>query len=206
MAMPMVADRHRLELEVGSAIAPEVIAERGYYTAENADYVPAAFADYQRRPGLVIPIRDTTGEIATYQLKADHPRVKDGKPIKYETATNGRLCIDVPRQALPLLREPDVPLWITEGAKKVDSALSNGIPCVIGLLGVWNWLSKGVALPDWRDIALRGRSVTIAYDSDVMTKDGPRRAIKELSTWLITRGATIDNLMLPERLNDPEAA
>ncbi|HEV2124468.1 MAG TPA: hypothetical protein VGW38_17075 [Chloroflexota bacterium] len=78
-----------------------------------------AFGSYQRqRGGLLIPIRDVTGTVATHQLKPDTPRTDEtGRVIKYETAAHGRICIDVPAASLPLLRDAGVPLWITEGPK-----------------------------------------------------------------------------------------
>ncbi len=80
--MTILSDRHRRELEVESAISPDIIAERGYQTITNQRALPDAFADYQRRPGLLIPIRDVTGEIATWQLKPDSRRTgSNGKPI-----------------------------------------------------------------------------------------------------------------------------
>jgi len=69
----MLAPQHRAELEVGSAIDSVVIAERGYFSASTPAEVPDIFADFQRRPGLGIPIRDTTGAIATYRLKDSTP-------------------------------------------------------------------------------------------------------------------------------------
>lgn len=137
---PPIADRHRRELEEASAIAPDVIAERGYFTAARATDLPAAFADWQRRPGLVVPIRDTTGQIVAWQLKADEPRLdRTGRTIKYDSATGGRQCLDVPVRSRPLLGDPTVPLWVSEGSKKADSGLSHGIRCIIGVQGVYGW-------------------------------------------------------------------
>jgi hypothetical protein len=199
-----LSNRHRAELETGSAIAPEIIAERGYFTALTGDDLPAAFAGWQRRTGLVVPIRDTTGHIAAWQLKADSPRVsKAGKPIKYDTATGSRQCIDVPSRSRPLLGDPAVPLWITEGAKKVDSGLSHGIRCIIGVQGVYGWRGTNAhggraAIPDWEAVALNGRDVVLAFDSDVMTKAAVRDALERLSAFLKQRKAHVRFLLMPE--------
>lgn len=202
--MPTISDRHRAELEHGSGIAMDIIIERGYVTAESAHGLPSAFADYQRRAGLVIPIRDTTGHICTWQLKADRPRLdKRGKTIKYDTAVGGRQCLDIPSRSLHMLSDPSVPLWITEGAKKVDSALSHGIGCIIGLQGVYGWRGQNdlgglTALADWEDIALNGRDVVLAFDSDVMTKMSVRNALERLSAFLKKRTARMHYLLLPD--------
>lgn len=202
--MSILSEKHRAELETGSAISPEIIAERGTFTARTANDCPSAFSDYQRAPGLVFPIRDTTGDVVAWQLKADRPRRdKSSKPIKYETAAGGRQCIDVPVRSRPLLGNPRVPLWITEGAKKVDSGLSHGIPCIIGLQGVYGWRGKNeyggkVALSDWESIALNGRHVVLAFDSDCMTKPAVRDALDRLSAFLKRRDAHVRYLLLPD--------
>lgn len=192
---------HRRELEDGSGITAEHIDARGYTSVTNPRSLPDVFTGPQRTlHGLLIPIRDATGAVASWQLKPDEPRTnpESGKPIKYETATGSRTCIDVPPAVLPLLRNAEVPLWITEGAKKVDSALSHGIPCIIGLLGVDAWSSQGMALPDWKEIALRGRRVNIAYDSDVMTKTSVRGALERLSQYLDMQGADVRYVLMPD--------
>lgn len=201
--MPILSSAHLTDLEA-SAIDATIIAERGYRTIAGPDELPTAFADWQRRPGLLVPIRDTTGNVATYQLKASDPRRgKDGKSIKYDTAADARQCIDVPQRSRPHLGNPGVPLWITEGAKKVDSGLSHGIRCIIGVQGVYGWRGCNehcgtVALPDWESIALNGRSVVIAFDSDCMTKASVRDALHRLGAFLTQRKATVRYLVLPD--------
>jgi hypothetical protein len=63
---------------------------------------------------------------------------------------------------------PYVPLIVTEGLRKADAAVSVGV-CCLGLLGVWNWRGRNevggaTALVDWERIALKGRSVYLAFD------------------------------------------
>lgn len=198
--MIILSDKHRNELETGSSIDPDIIAEREYRSVTNPRSLPKMFTGAQRRlHGLLIPVRDVTGDIAIYQLKPDNPPDNTrGRLIKYMTATGGRSCIDVPARVLPHLRNIEIDLWITEGCKKVDSALSHGVPCIVGLLGVENWSSQGMALPDWKEIALRGRRVVIAFDSDVMTKESVRDALKRFAEWLIVQRADVRFLLMPE--------
>ena len=192
---------HRHELEVGSGIAPEIIQERGYRTVQ-ADGLPSQFPDYQRKDGLLIPIHSVWGTVGSLQVKPDKPRVRDGKPVKYETIPGQPLCLDVPPRVRPFLGNPEVTLWITEGAKKVDAALSLGIRCVIGLQGVYGWRGTNgdggkTALPDWEAIALNGRDVVLAFDSDCMTKPEVRGALDRLAAFLRSRGAEIGYVVLP---------
>lgn len=191
-----LSPKHREELRA-SAITDEQITSRGYQTITNPRALPPQFTGRQRSlTGLLIPVRNTQCEPVAWQLKPDTPRItNDGKQPKYEHA--GRVCLDVPAAARPYLRNEEADLWITEGAKKVDSAVSNGIPCTIGVLGVWMWRSNRVALPDWDDITLTGRTCIIAFDSDVMTKGSVRRALETFAAYLEHRGATVRYCLLP---------
>jgi hypothetical protein len=123
----------------------------------------AGFKPYQQRvPGLLIPVHDTSGAVALWQYRPDKPRENgNGKPVKYETPGGSRMVMDVPPRVRAQLGDPTVPLWVTEGVKKADAAVSAGLACV-ALLGVWNWkgtntLGGKTALPAWADIALNGR-------------------------------------------------
>ncbi len=191
-----LSPRHLAELNA-SAISDAQIAARGYETITNRHALPPMFTGSQRVPGLFIPIRNTQGEVVAGQLKPDTEWIgKDGKPAKYLTA--GRICLDVPAGAHPYLRDAEADLWITEGAKKVNSAVSNGIPCTIGVLGVWMWRADRVALPDWDDIALKGRTCILAFDSDVMRKASVRGALDALAAYLAHRGATVRYCLMPD--------
>jgi hypothetical protein len=201
-----LAPRHRAELEQGSAIDPAIIAERGYRSLTAADLpalLPAAFEGAQRRPGLLVPISSVHGTVGAWQIKPDQPRIINGKPVKYETARGASLCLDVPGRVRPLLGDPGVPLWITEGAKKVDAALSHGVRCVVGVQGVYGWRGTNgtggkTALADWEMVALNGRDVVLAFDSDCMTKPQVRTALERLAAFLASRGATVGYCVMPD--------
>ncbi len=188
-----------------SAISPEVARERGYVTADTKKQLDRlGFAGYQQLvPALVVPVRDVTGAIATYQLRADHPRVtKAGKAVKYETRAKSRMVIDAPPRIRAKLGDPAVPLWITEGARKADAAVSADL-CCIALLGVWNWRGSNsvgatLALGDWESIALKDRRVYIAFDSDVMTKRDVRAALSRFGAFLASRRAEVRYVHLPQ--------
>src|SRR6266581_4586956 len=76
-----------VELLIRSAISPEIATARGYRSATNrVELERLGFSAAQRNvPGLLIPVWNVAGEIATYQLRPDEPRVRDGKRVKYET-------------------------------------------------------------------------------------------------------------------------
>ena len=144
------------KLLVESAISQEVALARGYRSVEKKNEVKAlGFRETQCRvPALLLPVWGVNGEIVNYQLRPDDPRIdKNGKVVKYETPAESRMFLDVPPAARPLLGKPDRPLFITEGIRKADAAVSKGL-CCIALLGVWNWRGSNedggkVALVDW---------------------------------------------------------
>src|SRR5947208_8017492 len=77
---------HHERLLRHSAIAPEVARARGYRSVTTkAELEALGFGRAQRRvPALLIPVFSVTGEIATYQIRPDEPRIAD-KAVKYET-------------------------------------------------------------------------------------------------------------------------
>ena len=217
MAAPTVADpaaantaeervllEHHAELLRESAISPEVARERGYLSARTgAELEALGFAAYQRNaPALLIPIRDVRGELAFYQARPDSPRSKEGKPLKYETPAGKSLVLDVPPATRRALADPSLPLWITEGSRKADAAVSIGLHC-IGVIGTWAWRHRetkdgpSVPLPDWQGIPLDGRRVYVVFDSDVMVKASVRKALEALHAFLTGQGATVRLVYLP---------
>lgn len=210
--------RHRAELEA-SAISPEQIEARGYRTIDDPKDLPSEWAGCGHLlPALCIPIRDTTGQVRTHRLKPDNPRSDHrGRTIKYESPKGSRPFVDVPLAMttpvattaglLPLTEVPNVPLWITEGEKKVDSLLTAGARAVVGISGVFAWQGNhGQALPEWKEIVFRGkdrelndvsRTVIIALDSDVMGRADLRGGLVGLAEYLEYRGATVGFCLMP---------
>jgi hypothetical protein len=208
---------HHHQLITASAIKPEVARERGYRTiftkAELRNY---GFGQSQQiTPTLLLPLYDAKSKLAGYQHRPDYPRLVGDPPksIKYETPSKWRMRIDVP----PLLTRkseiqneepyfdttevpapisnPTIPLLITEGVRKADSAVSIAL-CCIALLGVWNWRGANdaggkTALTDWDDIALNDRVVYITFDSDVMTNGHVHAALVRLRDFLTRREAIV---------------
>lgn len=188
-----------------SGISNTVAREREYLSiTKKIELGSRGFKEAQRNvPALLIPVWDTTGNIGLYQSRPDTPRIGgNGKPIKYETPGRARMCLDVPPRIRPFIGDPKTPLFITEGVRKADSAISNGIDCCLALLGVWNWRGTNddggkVALPDWERIALNGRVVYLVFDSDVMTKRGVYHALARLRDFLAQRGGLVRVVYLP---------
>src|SRR5215203_1835500 len=134
--IPRLLVRHARRI-LASSILKRVARERGYRSITiKAELKRLGFADSQCLvPGLLIPIWNVYGEIATYQWRPDAPRVKNGKATKYETPFRTTMVLDVHPFARPQLGDPTLPLWVTEGVRKGGAAVSRGL-CCIALLGV----------------------------------------------------------------------
>lgn len=202
MSLDSLLPQHAALLQA-SAILPEVAEARGYRSiTKKSELLALGFSQRQARvPALLIPVRSVHGEIGLYQARPDAPRVVDGKAVKYETPRGARMTLDVPPPVRGLLRDPRRPLFVTEAARKADSAASKGL-CCIALLGVWNWRGSNefggtTALADWDAIALNDRVVYIVFDSDVMTKRPVHGALSRLKTFLESRGAHVRVIYLP---------
>jgi hypothetical protein len=198
-----IAQNHRDMLLRGSGICRGVIRARGYRTVTSkAELERLGFARAQRNtPGLLIPIHGPGGDIVLYQFRPDEPRIKEGKSVKYETPSGSRMVLDVHPFAVNRLRDPTVPLFITEGIKKGDALVSQGL-CALALIGVWNWRGTNeqggkTALAEWEHIALNGRQVYVVFDSDVMLKREVYAALARLKGFLESRGAKVGLLYLP---------
>src|SRR5215212_10212345 len=83
-------DHHRCLLEEDSGIAPDVIAERGYWSATTkAELAALGFTPAQQRvPALVLPKYTTAGLNGAHEIRPDTPRIerKNGRarPVKYD--------------------------------------------------------------------------------------------------------------------------
>ncbi|MGA9771044.1 MAG: DUF3854 domain-containing protein [Blastocatellia bacterium] len=198
-----LSSAHRRLIEE-SCIAPGVAVERWYRSAKTkAELKGLGFKERQCLvPALLVPIHGVTGEIVNYQIRPDHPRVNErGKAIKYETVADSQMRLDVPPRAHKWLGDPARPLFITEGARKADSAVSKEL-CCIALLGVWNWRGRNkdgglTVLADWESVTLKERRVYICFDSDVMTKPSVYAALSRLKSFLDQRGADVALVYLP---------
>lgn len=187
-----------------SGITPEVAVARGYKSADTrATLARYGFSKAQRIvPGLLIPVYGMDGRIRFYQYRPDDPRFNgEGKPVKYETPPNVRMAVDAHPMIRNQLGDPQHPLFVTEGIRKADAAISRGL-CCVALLGVWNWRGRNtdggkVALPEWELIALEGRQVYLIFDSDVMVKPQVYKALTRLKAFLELRKGRVQLIYLP---------
>ena len=203
--VPQLLQSHLDHLKA-SAISTDVIRERGYISIlgkkplAELGFSPAQ----QRTPGILIPLRGVDGGQVGHQYRPDNPRTNlAGKPVKYENPPGSRIRLDCPPRSQPMLADPSIPLWITEGSKKAD-ALASRDACAISLTGVWGFKGKNQAggvtiLADWDHVTLRDRTVYLAFDSDVTTKKQARQALDRLAEHLHRKGALLSVIYLPQQ-------
>jgi len=149
------------------------------------------------------------------QVKPDNPRSNaEGKPIKYESGlgkgeASQPLFLKVPdpiweqiatKWSVPILPEdyekgfwqwvinkPQIPVLITEGAKKAASLLSHGFVS-LSVAGVSNGQYLGDVNPHIKPFCQVGRKVALAYDSDLHLKKSVRQELDRLGRLLATSG------------------
>jgi len=200
---------HHLRLIQDLAISPEVSRERGYRTVTTKIALARyGFADYQCRvPALLIPVYDVSGQLASYQIRPDEPRIEgDGEVVEYERCGAPHLMIDSPPRCGERVEDPGTPLYITDGVRKADSAASKGL-CCIALLGLFSSRGKSdstdhIAVLDREGIALEKRLVRIVYDSDVRETPQVHAAWVRVRQFLQSRDARVQVIALTPR--DPK--
>jgi len=171
--------------------------------------------------GIVIPyFRPGCDHVCEYRLRRDQPDLEydaagNLKPKQKYLGPPGRpnMLYLVPGTNPSLLRDPSLPILITEGefttlalwrlAQYGWIVQPRFLP--LGLSGVYNWrgiIGKTVgpdgsrldvkgAIPDLDWIVWQGRRVVIAYDADSVAKELARIARSELAAHLRGRGAIV---------------
>jgi hypothetical protein len=168
-----------------SGISDEIAERRGVRRVSTEEAKALGFAGYQARDGIYFPLYGTDGRNGTGQLKPDEPRVREGKPVKYETVAGSGIAVDLHPSMRDKAMDLSVPLFITEGVKKADALASRGYPC-LALFGVYGWNEPGTKRlrKDFDAVPLRGRTVYLAFDMDLLSNPKVRRALDELKAAL----------------------
>lgn len=201
----MLTPAHQAQL-TRSGIAPVILQHRGYSSIDHpGEALDLKFSKTQSRlvPGLVIPLWNVHGEQHAVVMRPDAPRqYRDGKINKYEIPAGATLTLDCHPAMQPVLSNPRIALFITEGVKKGDALASVGA-CAIALNGVWGFRGTNthggkVILPDWEHVALNERVVYIVFDNDVSRKTTVQGALRALQQFLQERQALPQVIYLPD--------
>lgn len=201
---------HLEMLAVKSAISLEVIMQNGAYSltdegeAGEQALAKLGFPVHQiksmcPRPGLVLPCHGVFGgKPNLFVYRPDNPpefedkRVTKGNGeykrnvIKYVWPKDTPAALYVPPAAYLRLNDLKMPLYWTEGQKKTDSLVSQGL-CAIGLPnGVWGWKSSSVKV-DIDGIPLKDRDHVILFDHDAATNPNVGEALERFAAQLRRR-------------------
>jgi phage/plasmid-associated DNA primase len=94
-----------------------------------------------------------------------------------------------------VLKNPDIPIIITEGAKKALSLLSAGY-VGISISGVWNGMERQdgtqVLIECLPPFLSQGRDVFLAYDSDILEKESVRKALYRFGRVILDKHKQIN--------------
>ena len=105
---PLIA-RHHLDMLAASGITAEHAALRGYETITDKRRLAALKITAAGRnvPGLLVPQLRDDGSTWGWQYRPDDPRLRDGKPVKYETPWQQRNGLDIPPGVAARSRRPN---------------------------------------------------------------------------------------------------
>jgi hypothetical protein len=181
----------------------DIIAERGYESVlEETVLEELGFSKSHRRvPGILIPLHRTDGSRHGVVYRPDVPAERNGRKAKYVSPRGSGRQLDVPPRCQPRIGDPSVPLFIVEGHQKVDAVAARG-GCAAAIDGVYGWRGKNAvggitALPDWEDIALKGRTIYLGFDSDARSNEQVAQALRRLDRWLSSKNAVVKALIPP---------
>jgi hypothetical protein len=187
-ALPL-SDKHRITLEAGSA--PDVIAERGTFSALRGRDVPQDHGQLPKKPGLVFPIHKLDGGIFC-RLRPNKP----GRLPKYMQPKNHPNRLDVHPRQHDRIKRPGGMRYVTEGEKKVDAGVSRGL-LMVGLSGVWNGQKDKALIPDWNLLPLENERYSITFDSDITSNPNVQMAADRQARLLQEQGAEVFITLLP---------
>lgn len=141
---------------------------------------------------MEIPYCDARGVNVKYEYRL-YPEV-DGR--KYLHPLGSSHTPYIPPEVWVIKDKTNKLLWITEGAKKVLKLTQHGELCV-GLSGVWGFRAgkdeetESLLCNELESFAWKGRTVYLAFDTDLWTNPQVRKALFELALHLIARGALV---------------
>lgn len=131
--------------------------------------------------------------------------IAESSKLRYVQPANSELHVYMP----PLLKGvtwrdvmqyAEQPVFITEGELKAACMCANTEHIMLGLGGVFSWMSKRheqVLLPILEEFQWAGRDVYICFDSDQNTKPLVQLAASRLALVLTARGAQVHEVHLP---------
>ena len=174
---------------------PRARGARGYETITDSRRLAElkiVKAARDRVPGLLVPLLAPTARTWGYQYRPDIPRLRDGKPVKYETPWQQRNGLDIPPGVgTDMLGDPNVPLWITEGTKKADCGAHYQAVHRRAVRGVelarhqQRWAARPPSPTGMTSRSTAAGSI-LAFDGDVARNTSAAKALCALAAYLGT--------------------
>lgn len=164
-------------------INPRTGAKMGNQTGQFKPDTPIQFPD-KEKPAKYLTPKGTAYDAICLDMEFDgHHAVWGGKYI-----ASSKYWPDI-------IANPDIPIAVTEGAKKAGAGLSIGVP-TIALLGVEMGLVKSAngvkeIVSNLEPFAVPGRIIYLPFDQDLHEKPEVRSALKRLASQLEKKGATV---------------
>ena len=108
------------------------------------------------------------------------------------------------RALAKLVKDASAALIVTEGVSKAMAIAQHG-GLAVAVLGCHNWRQKnGEPVPEWNQIALKGREVVIVYDADAANNVDVQDGLLGLRDMLTERGARVSICLLDPVNDDPK--
>ena len=211
----VLLDHHRDHLRTSGLTDATIDSARIYSVTDPAD--AAAILNWSGpdgpAPAIAFPNFGVNGKVSTTILRPDEPRARrDGKAPKYEWPVGQAARLYYPPHVLvprSRFQDPNVPLLLVEGIKKVLSIVQTGVELApISAQGVTVWhdvaLRKKTSLrrlhPDLDDIPIEGRIVYICFDGGDTSENPPViDAEARLARALLDEGANVRLVRVPYR-------
>ncbi len=193
-----LSDHHYNKLRNEHGLSEATIKEAGLRTADAKELNKLLKRSDINSSGIVIPYEDKF-----CRTRLDEPlKNSKGKTAKYLSPSGSLNRLYIPKAVEPILKDSSVPLYITEGEFKALKLTQEGFPC-IGLSGVWGFSRNKKLLPDFDNIELVDRHITIILDSDAITETygGNQHVLKagvRLTEELMERQAAVCIGVLPK--------
>ena len=184
------------------AVQPQIAYQAGLYTVEDAS---TRAENFHTIPGLMLPYFDEHGAPINFErVRYFDPPLAGGvkkKPLRYQQPKGTAPEIYLPRvQGLDwaaVMRDPTIPIAITEGEiKSLSATVNSGIPH-IGLGGVYMWADNKLPIKTLERFIMERREVFIVFDSDIDTNAQVQLAEARLSSYLLRRRVKVKRARLP---------
>lgn len=168
---------------------------------------------HEERTGIKIPYlapngKDTGFYRVRYLGRLNGFKAYTEKEQRYTQPANTLPSIYLPHigniKWVEVFKNPETPIFITEGEFKAASATKFGFP-TIGLGGVYAWRSPRANVPfldELECIEWVGRTVYTVFDSDLTTNINVQKALIHLCRMLTDRGALPHVVHLPQINNE----